>query len=222
MLKYFTHLPYIYHYIINRLKNMSEKRLLIKLFKDPFRLFNIWFEEAVKKEINDPNAMNLSTLSKDKRPSSRIVLLKDYDESGFVFYTNSTSKKGSSIEKNPYVALNFHWKSSLRQIRIEGKAKKVSNLVSDKYFNSRPRDSRIGAWASNQSNKLANRETLIKNFNYYKKLFEKKPLVRPPHWIGYKVSPKLIEFWQQMPSRLHDRLEYKKINNKWKVRKLFP
>ena len=201
---------------------MTEKRLLIKKRKDPFLLFSDWYQEAIHKELNDPNAMNLSTLSKDFKPSSRIVLLKDYDKSGFVFYTNLKSKKGISINKNPNVALNFHWKSCLRQVRIEGKAKKISDLESDKYFNTRPVDSRIGAWASEQSDELLNREKLIKNFDFFKKKFKGKTVTRPPHWVGFKVTPKLIEFWQQMPSRLHDRLEYKKVNMEWKIRKLFP
>ena len=201
---------------------MTEKRLLIKLFKDPFTLFQNWYEEAIEKEINDPNAMNLSTLSEDFKPSSRIVLLKDYNKKGFVFYTNTKSKKGISIKQNPNVALNFHWKSCLRQVRIEGKAKKVLVSEADTYFNTRPRDSRIGAWASNQSSELIDREKLIENFNNYKKIFSKKQLIRPSHWTGYRVNPDLIEFWQQMPSRLHDRFEYQKIKNKWKVRKLFP
>ena len=201
---------------------MTEKRLLIKASRDPFILFKAWYEEAIEKEINDPNAMNLSTMSEDFKVSSRIVLLKDYDKSGFVFYTNLKSKKGISIEKNSNVALNFHWKSCLRQIRIEGKAKATSTFQADKYFDTRPRDSKIGAWASDQSTELINRKKLMKNFDKFEIKFKEKLIPRPNHWSGFKIIPELIEFWQQMPSRLHDRLEFKKINKKWKSRKLFP
>ena len=222
MLNYSSHLTYIYHYIINRLKNMIEKRLLIKASRDPFTLFEAWYQEAIEKEVNDPNAMNLSTMSEDFKVTSRIVLLKDYDKSGFVFYTNLKSKKGISIKKNNNVAISFHWKSCLRQIRIEGKAKKISTLKADKYFDTRPRGSKIGAWASDQSNELVNRKKLINNFDKFDIKFKGKSVPRPAHWSGFKIIPELIEFWQQMPSRLHDRLEFKKINKKWKVRKLFP
>ena len=222
MLNNSTHLTYIYHYTINRLKNMTEKRLLIKASRDPFILFKAWYEEAIEKEINDPNAMNLSTMSENFKVSSRIVLLKDYDKSGFVFYTNLKSKKGISIEKNANVALNFHWKSCLRQIRIEGKAKAIPTFQADKYFDTRPRDSKIGAWASDQSSELINRKKLMKNFDKFEIKFKEKLIPRPNHWSGFKIIPELIEFWQQMPSRLHDRLEFKKINKKWKSRKLFP
>ena len=142
----------------NRIKNMTEKIKLINAKEDPIILFSEWFEEAKQKEINDPNAMNLSTISESLIPSSRIVLLKSFDNNGFVFYTNVESKKGNSINLNPQVSLNFHWKSLLRQIRIEGIAKLVTNKEADEYFDSRPEESKIGAWASDQSSELKTRE----------------------------------------------------------------
>ena len=201
---------------------MNENLLLLNNITDPINLFKDWFEEALQKEINDPNAMNLSTISKDLKPSSRMVLLKSFDNNGFVFYTNINSKKGTSIISNPNVALNFHWKSMLKQIRIEGKAHQVTNKEADDYFNSRPEDSKIATWASNQSSVLFNREKLNENIKYYKKKFENITIIRPPHWTGFQVEPELIEFWQDIPFRLHDRLEFKKINGEWFAKKLFP
>ena len=201
---------------------MTENNLLLDSSSDPFILFKNWFDKASVKELNDPNAMSLSSISEDLKPSSRIVLLKDFNNKGFVFYTNTNSKKGISIINNPNVALTFHWKSILRQVRIEGKAHQVTEIEADHYFNTRPEDSRIGAWASDQSKTLTNRTKLEKNIQHYKKKFHNKPITRPPHWTGFRVEPELIEFWQDMPFRLHDRLEYKKINNEWIVRKLYP
>lgn len=201
---------------------MTENRSLIKQMQDPFSLFEEWFKEAVKKELNDPNAMNLATISKDLKLSSRIVLLKSFDHNGFVFYTNAKSKKGISFIKNPNVALTFHWKSLLRQIRIEGVVNQVTEKEADDYFNTRPRESRIGAWASKQSSELSHRKKLLQNVEKYKKKFKGNYIDRPSHWIGYNVRPNLIEFWQDMPFRLHDRLEYKKNKNNWVSRKLFP
>ena len=166
--------------------------------------------------------MNLSTISKSKFPSSRMVLLKDFDDRGFVFYTNTKSKKGKDIINNPNVSLNFHWKSITKQVRIEGKAISVSDKEADEYFNSRPKESRIGAWASNQSSKMNNREDLIEKYNFYKNKFKEDSIPRPDYWSGFRVIPILIEFWQDMPFRLHDRLEFIKINNKWETKKLFP
>lgn len=201
---------------------MNKSILLINADSDPINLFNSWFNEASISEINDPNAMNLSTISKDLKPSSRMVLLKDFSQNGFIFYTNLNSKKSKSIIENPNVALNFHWKSLLRQVRIEGKAKKVSNEEADEYYESRAEDSKIGAWASNQSSELKSREELQKKVEYYKKKFENKKIIRPSFWTGYRVEPDLIEFWHDMSFRLHDRLEYKKINNVWISKKLYP
>ena len=194
----------------------------ISLNEDPIDLFAQWYEEAKKTEVNDPNAMNLATISKNNKPSSRIVLLKYFSANGFVFYTNTLSKKGNSLENNKYAALNFHWKSLLKQIRIEGEVTKVNAKEADEYFNSRPIDSRIGAWASSQSNYLKNRSELLKKVEIIREKFTNKSIVRPPHWTGYLVIPNLIEFWQYMPNRLHDRVEYRKTESGWESRNLYP
>ena len=201
---------------------MTEKIHLLDPLNDPFTLFEIWFEEASKKEINDSNAMNLCTISRDLKPSSRMVLLKGFSTEGFIFYTNINSKKGKSIIDNPNVALNFHWKSLLRQVRIEGIVTQVSDKEADEYFNSRHEESRIGAWASNQSSELQERENLEDKIKYFKNKFKKETITRPKHWIGFRVLPNLFEIWQNMPFRLHDRLEYVRNKNKWTVRKLYP
>ena len=195
---------------------------LISLNEDPIDLFTKWYEEAKKTEVNDPNAMNLATISKDNKPSSRIVLIKSFSVKGFIFYTNTLSKKGNSLENNKYTALNFHWKSLLKQIRIEGEVSKVNDNEADEYFNSRSIDSRIGAWASSQSDYLKNRSELLKKVEIIKEKFTNKSIVRPPHWTGYIVIPSLIEFWQNMPHRLHDRVEYRKTESGWEARNLYP
>ena len=201
---------------------MSENTSLLSITNKPFPLFKKWYEEATLSEINDPNAMNLSTVNEYLKPSSRMVLLKEFDSQGFVFYTNIKSKKGTSILNNPNVALLFHWKSLLRQIRIEGKIIQVTDIEADNYFDSRPENSKIGAWSSLQSNELLDRNALEENIKYYKKKFYNKVITRPPFWTGFRVEPVLIEFWQDMPFRLHDRLEFKKNNSDWNARKLFP
>ena len=195
---------------------------LISLNEDPIDLFAKWYEEAKKTEVNDPNAMNLATISKDNKPSSRIVLLKSFSVNGFVFYTNILSKKGNSLENNKHAALNFYWKSLLKQIRIEGEVTKVNAKEADEYFNSRPIDSRIGAWASSQSDYLKDRSELLKKVKIIKEKFTNKPIVRPPHWTGYLVVPSLIEFWQYMPHRLHDRVVYTKTESGWEAQNLYP
>ena len=198
------------------------KNNLISLKEDPIKLFAKWFKDAKNKEINDPNAMNLSTVSENNKPSSRIVLLKSYSDQGFIFYTNTLSKKGKSLSKNKFVALNFYWKTLKKQIRIEGKTLKVNNKTADEYFYSRPIESQIGAWASIQSNNLKNRLELENRFKDYEIKFKYKKVIRPTHWSGYIVVPNLIEFWQEMPHRLHDRVEFKKVKSMWKARNLFP
>tara|TARA_B100001175_G_scaffold289520_1_gene273331 strand:- start:95 stop:700 length:606 start_codon:yes stop_codon:yes gene_type:complete len=201
---------------------MQSNQKLINSDKKPIELFQEWFEEAKKSEINDPNAMNLATISSDGKPSSRIVLLKSYDDKGFVFYTNSNSKKGRAIQNNDSVALNFHWKTLQRQIRIEGNVSQISNSEADEYYNSRPLGSRIGAWASLQSEELDDRSTLTKRVEEFEKKFSDNYVPRPLHWNGYLVTPVLIEFWQDMPFRLHDRLEFRRQNDLWLTRKLYP
>lgn len=200
---------------------MLKHKDLIEHIKDPFVLFKKWYDLACKTEINDPNAMTLSTLS-NNQPSSRVVLLKSYDEIGLVFYTNSNSKKGKSIKENNNVALNFHWKTQNRQIRIEGIANIVSKEVADSYFKTRPRNSQIGAWSSNQSDDLSSRDELVKNIKDFEIKYKDKDIPRPSHWNGYLVMPNLIEFWQEMPFRFHDRVLYLKSDNSWKIKKLYP
>ena len=200
---------------------MLKHKDLIDFTPNPFELFANWYDLAIETEINDPNAMTLSTISNNK-PSSRVVLLKSHDEKGFVFYTNSNSKKGKSISENNNIALNFHWKTQNRQIRIEGQAKIVSSEIADSYFNSRPRGSQIGAWSSNQSAELNSRSELIDNIKKFEKKYEDQDIPRPSHWNGYLVKPQLIEFWQEMPFRIHDRVVYTLFNNKWKIKKLYP
>ena len=201
---------------------MQSNQKLINSDKKPIELFQEWFEEAKISEINDPNAMNLATISSDGKPSSRIVLLKSYDDKGFVFYTNSNSKKGRAIKNNDSVALNFHWKTLQRQIRIEGNVSQISNAEADEYYNSRPLGSRIGAWASLQSEELDDRSTLTKRVEEFEKKFSGNDVPRPSYWNGYIVVPILIEFWQDMPFRLHDRLEFRMENDGWVTRKLYP
>ena len=200
---------------------MLKHKDLIEHIKDPFVLFKKWYDLACKTEINDPNAMTLSTLS-NNQPSSRVVLLKSYDEIGLVFYTNSNSKKGKSIKENNNVALNFHWKTQNRQIRIEGIANIVSKEVADSYFKTRPRNSQIGAWSSYQSDDLSSRDELIKTIKDSEMKYAGKDIPRPSHWNGYLVMPNLIEFWQEMPFRVHDRVLYFKSDNSWKIKKLYP
>ena len=200
---------------------MLKHKDLIENIKDPFVLFKKWYDLACKTEINDPNAMTLSTIS-NNQPSSRVVLLKSYDEIGLVFYTNSNSKKGKSIKENNNVALNFHWKTQNRQIRIEGIANIVSKEVADSYFKTRPRNSQIGAWSSNQSDDLSSRDELVKNIKDFEMKYKDKDIPRPSHWNGYLVMPNLIEFWQEMPFRFHDRVLYLKSDNSWKIKKLYP
>ncbi len=189
---------------------------------DPLVLFTEWFEEAKQNEINDPNAMNLATISKENLPSSRIVLLKSFDKNGFVFYSNKSSKKGKSILNNPNVALNFHWKSIRKQVRIEGVVSKVLTKDADKYFYSRHYKSKIGAWASKQSKELIDKEELENRFKKYSLKYNDKFVPRPSYWIGYKVAPNLFEFWSEKKYRMHERIEYEKKTNNWVVRKLYP
>ena len=200
---------------------MLKHKDLIEFTKNPFVLFKKWYDLACETEFNDPNAMILSTVL-NNQPSSRVVLLKSHDENGFVFYTNSNSKKGKSIRENNNIAINFHWKTQNRQIRIEGQADMVSAKVADSYFNSRPRGSQIGAWSSNQSDELATRNELIDNIKVFEKKYKDQNIPRPPHWNGYLVKPQLIEFWQEMPFRAHDRVVYTYADDSWKMNKLYP
>ena len=191
---------------------------------DPFQLFKEWMEEAKKSEPNDPNAVALATSSKNNIPSVRMVLLKDFNENGFVFYTNLSSQKGNDLKENPNAAMCFHWKSLLRQIRIVGKISLVSNKVADEYYSSRAYESQIGAWASKQSQELKTRDELIKSIQDYKKKFDNETNVpRPSHWSGWNLSPKSIEFWLDGENRIHERLKYNKNSSgKWTKSLLSP
>ena len=200
--------------------NQKNSLGLNKSFKDednPISLFKIWFEEAKKSELNDPNALSLATSDKNGNPSVRMVLLKSFDNSGFVFYTNLNSVKSKAIKGNPNVSKCFHWKSLLRQIRIIGKATNVSDQEADEYYNSRSYGSRIGAWASKQSSILNSREELNNEIKVYKSKFPNSDKVpRPSHWSGWRVNPSEIEFWLDGDNRIHERLKYIKINESWK------
>ena len=184
---------------------------------DPFELFEKWFVEAKKKEINDPNALALGTVSKDSIPSVRMVLLKGFDKNGFVFYTNLNSQKGNEIKDNPNATMCFHWKSLLRQIRIVGTLKQVDDKTADDYYNTRAYESRIGAWASNQSSILKSREELLNALeNFKKKYKEENKVPRPNHWSGFNLKPSSIEFWLDGDNRIHERLKYTlDKNNIW-------
>ncbi|MDZ7690635.1 MAG: pyridoxamine 5'-phosphate oxidase [Balneolaceae bacterium] len=189
----------------------------------PISQFGVWFEEALESDLTDANAMTLATATADGKPSSRIVLLKGFDDDGFRFYTNYASRKGKELEENPHAALCFYWPALERQVRIEGKVSKLSREQSAKYFQSRPRDSQIGAWASNQSSELVSREQLETKFEEFSQKFEGKDVPLPDFWGGYRLNPHKIEFWQGRTGRLHDRIVYQK-NNKgnWSIRRLSP
>ena len=191
---------------------------------DPFKLFEKWFDEAKKKEINDPNALALGTATKTGVPSVRMVLLKGFDKNGFVFYTNLNSQKGNELKDNPNATMCFHWKSLLRQIRIVGTLTQVEDEVADNYFNSRAYESRIGAWASKQSSELINREELIKSLEEFKNKYQDQNNVpRPNYWSGWNLKPTSIEFWLDGDNRIHERLKYKlTANNDWKKSLLSP
>ena len=177
----------------------------------PLDLFKVWFEDAKKTEINDPNAVALATSDVNLIPSVRMVLLKDFSSKGFVFYTNLNSKKSGDIKSNPNASMCFHWKSLRRQIRIVGKINSVNSEDADEYYNSRAYGSRIGAWASNQSTVLKNRSELYKNLEKFKKKYpDKNNVPRPPFWSGWNLDPNLIEFWLDGENRIHERLQYKK------------
>ena len=188
---------------------------------DPIQLFKLWMDEAKKSELNDPNALSLATSDKNNFPSVRMVLLKDFSQNGFVFYTNLNSQKGSELKENPKVAMCFHWKSLLRQVRISGSVTQVDDKVADQYYNSRGYESRIGAWASKQSEELNSREQLINSIKEYKDKYNNKNKVpRPSHWSGWNLSPLSIEFWLDGDSRIHERLKYSKDSSGQWIRSL--
>ena len=190
---------------------------------DPFELFKIWLEEASKKEINDPNALSLATSNNRNEPSVRMVLLKGLSKNGFVFYTNLNSPKSSDLKNNPKAAMCFHWKSLERQVRIAGSLAQVTDKEADQYYNSRPYESRIGAWASDQSKVMKRREDFLKKIDEFKKKFkDEKNLPRPKHWSGWCLDPSSIEFWLGDKYRIHERLKYHKVSSNWKKEILYP
>lgn len=185
-------------------------------------LFREWLAEATQREPNDPTAMALATVGADGQPSARMVLLKGVDEQGFVFYTNLESQKAAELAANPRASLLFHWKSLRRQVRIEGTVTGVSDAEADAYFASRPRGAQIGAWASRQSRPLESRFALEKRVAEYTAKFGLGSVPRPAFWSGYRVTPERIEFWQDRPFRLHDRLLYTRVREGWRTDKLYP
>ena len=194
----------------------------MKNYSEPFDLFGKWLDMAKEKEINDPTAMNLATTSPDGKLSSRMVLLKDFDQEGFVFYTNLESKKGHQLADNNHVALNFHWKSLRKQVRIEGHAERVSDAEADTYYQSRPRGSRIGAWASEQSRPMEGMFILERRVAEFTAKFGVSEVPRPPHWSGFRVAPELIEFWSDGKFRLHERVVYNRDGETWTTERQFP
>ena len=189
----------------------------------PFTLFDSWFAEAQASEPNDPNAMALATVDADGRPSARMVLLKGHDTAGFVFYTNLESRKGLALAAHPHAALLFHWKSMKRQIRIEGAVEPVSDAEADAYFASRPRDSRIGAWASDQSRPLKNRAHFLTRIAEFAARYPVGEVPRPPHWSGFRLVPDRFEFWQDQAFRLHERRVFARgAKGVWEEGLLYP
>ena len=188
---------------------------------DPLLQFDQWFHEALKAEVPEPNAMTVATVGSDLRPSTRVVLIKDFDARGIVWYTNYNSRKGQELAGNPFAALQFHWVELERVVRIEGRVEKVSDAESDAYFHSRPLDSRIGAWASPQSQVIEGRTVLVTNAAKYGAQFLLQP-PRPPHWGGVRLVPERWEFWQGRKSRLHDRLRYTQTPDGWLRERLAP
>ncbi len=191
---------------------------------DPLELFADWYEEAKKNELNDPNAMSLATVDINGIPSVRIVLLKGFDVNGFVFYTNLQSRKANEFKNNPNVAVCFHWKSLQRQVRIEGQISKVSDKEADEYFKSRARLSRLGAWASKQSEILESRDHLLARLKTFEEKYDGETIPRPSHWSGNRIAAKKIEFWEDGKFRLHDRFifERQSIDGPWTKARLYP
>ncbi len=200
------------------LKTLDEKEALT----DPIEMFKTWFNEVIASKVMEPNAMNLATATPEGKPSSRIVLLKQIKPEGFVFFTNYGSKKGNQIAKNSYCALSFVWHELERQVRIEGTIKKITEQESDSYFEIRPPKSKLGAWASPQSQTISDRNYLEELMTDFEKEFSDKEISRPENWGGYIVTPFLIEFWQGRSNRLHDRIQYTLDNGRWIIARLAP
>ena len=189
---------------------------------DPLLQFHQWFEETLAADLHEPNAMIVATATPDGRPSARTVLLKGYDERGFVFYTNYEGRKAGELDANPACALLFYWGELERQVRIEGRATRLSNSESDAYFASRPRGSRLGAWASEQSRPVEDRSVLEERVRELEARYEGREIPRPPFWGGYRVEPEVFEFWQGRENRLHDRISYRRDGGTWRLERLQP
>jgi pyridoxamine 5'-phosphate oxidase len=204
-------------------KNYTQAGLLeTDIDANPFHQFQLWFEQAVAANLAEPNAMTLATVTAAGKPSARIVLLKAFDDRGFVFYTNYNSQKGVELQTHPFAALVFLWHELERQIRIEGKIELVSEAESTAYFHSRPVSSQLGAWASEQSNLIADRAVLEARLHQLEQEYLDRSIPKPPHWGGIRVIPQEIEFWQGRPSRLHDRLRYQLVDGIWQIARLAP
>ena len=201
-----------------QLRSLSENDVDL----NPIKQFSNWWDEALISKIDEVNAMTLSTITELGRPSARVVLLKGFDEDGFIFFTNYDSEKGIHLLKHPFASLVFFWKELERQVRVEGRCEKVSNKESDEYFQSRPRGSQLGAWASPQSRIIGGRELLEKNILSLERTYADTTIPRPPHWGGFRVIPDKIEFWQGRSSRLHDRIRYTKSDGAWVIDRLAP
>lgn len=189
---------------------------------DPIRQFQHWLEQALAAELPEPNAMTLATVDAEGKPSARMVLLKGFDSRGFVFYTNYLSRKGRDLSQTPWAALVFWWAELERQVRIEGQVVKVSDQETHAYFESRPRGSQLGAWASEQSQVITDRTVLEQRLQDLEQQYQDQPIPRPPHWGGYRLHPHQIEFWQGRPNRLHDRLCYRQDGEQWTIERLSP
>ncbi|AFY33428.1 pyridoxamine 5'-phosphate oxidase [Calothrix sp. PCC 7507] len=201
------------------LQDLSE----IEADPNPFIQFKRWFAQALAAQLPEPNAMTIATATPDGKPSARMVLLKDFDERGFVFFTNYNSRKGQELAENPQAALVFWWAELERQVRIAGRVEKASENESDQYFSSRPQNSRLGAWASNQSEVIGSREFLEQRLQEFQSQYANQEIPRPTHWGGLRIIPTEIEFWQGRSSRLHDRLLYSHLDDgSWKIERLSP
>jgi pyridoxamine 5'-phosphate oxidase len=209
---------------INTLRHDFSKQTLDEsdVNKSPFLQFEKWFKEAVDAHVNEPNAMTVATASTSGMPAARILLLRNFNENGFVFYSNYVSRKGEEIDANPQCALLFFWPELERQVRIEGVLEKQTAEESDIYFNTRPRTSKLGAWTSPQSKVVANRKALDDAYEEMSKQYPTDNVPRPPHWGGYVLKPSSIEFWQGRPSRMHDRILYTLVDSNWKIERLAP
>ena len=190
--------------------------------QNPMEEFNVWLDFAINSGLTEPNAMTVATATADGKPSARVLLLKEVNDKGFVFFTNYLSRKGRELVVNPEVALVFDWHDIERQVRVEGRAEKLPEEESEAYFNERPEDAKIGAWASPQSKIVKDREELEKHLEEIEEQFEGMPVHRPNHWGGYLIRPTVIEFWQGRPSRMHDRLVYFKTEEGWTMHRLAP